>query len=1021
MSINVVCRIRPRVGAEANQPEGFTTSGNKLIFRQPEKDEIQFKTIYGESATFKEVYNGHVANLVNHFLQGYNVCLIGFGPTGSGKSYIIEGSKGTRGGLVPCIIEGIFSQLQRKTNSGGGGNGGKTSPKLYFQMCEVYNEIVSDLQNRNNRDLELEFTPQVGTQVKGLTRRDVGDANECLNYFFEGKTNRTNSMTDLGPTSQRASAFFTFELNQHVSEGGHGGRKVNYVSKFTVVDLAGAEKLADDLTALRMREGPTLNKSIVAFGQVVQTLSSPSEAEFVNYDESKTTSLMHDVLGGNTWTTVITTLKPTTDPSVGLSVARMARSLANVSNFPVPNDEYVRGLVAKYRSNVSRLKEKIEIYKTSKAGDGSDATSKLMKVHELEGQIIKDNLEKTRMREENEKIYEKLMEIRTKYNELVTQKSSISSELIESEEERLKVSKALVDLQIENSRLKETSDERNFELQNKVLSLENDVLELEMIKEKLEKNNENLNEDSEKLRSEIREISDEYVALKSNFITLTSDHEKEVAKAEELGLELLNLVNTKAALLKEKDAYTVELEKLRSQNEGLTTTLSSAEQQENERSKELTQLRADIEKVRQDMMTRQVENGQAILKLENRKLELERQVMELTKMKDGDIRELKQHHEEDIAKLEAAKEALQKENANFKREIRSADRKLAELSDEVKRLSGEKAQVVMQNAKILSKSKEHMDAYRERLQQYIKDITIFISKVKSKDDPKVQTQLQHSVDMMINEITRTYVEKEKDLGGQYEALENKHKELTARYERLLSSFRKLREEVEEFPSEFAARFKEMKDNAEDIPDSLRSESQMKKDLEYAKKAFYSIERENSELKEKMLAESEKNRNMMAEMQAQFAKAIKETQDGLDSKLAMTTDEKDRKLINQQKIIHNFQTLGIKDNKKAFTTEITRLKEENALLRKMIKGNAEGGGGTVKNATSVRREIKDFTRNKLEEIEKERSKLLVTSALAEEKAQRLQGFVDTRLSEYAAQISQLKAKLAKATKASQQQL
>ena len=454
----MVCRIRPKVGSEANQPDGFTSSGNKIIFRQPEKDEIQFKSIYGESATFKEVYNGHVANLVNYFLQGYNVCLIGFGPTGSGKSYIIEGSKGTRGGLVPCVIEGIFSQLQRRSQR----NQDKP-PKLYFSMCEVYNEIISDLQNRNNRDLELEFTSQTGTQVKGLTRREVGDSNECLNYFFEGKTNRTNSMTDLGPTSQRASAFFTFELNQHSSES--GGKRVNYLSRFTVIDLAGAEKLADDLTALRMREGPTLNKSIVAFGQIVETLSSTSDSEFVNYDESKTTSLLHDCLGGNSWTTVITTLKPTTEPSVALAVARTARSLSHITNFPVPNDEYVRGLVSKYRANLARLREKIDIYKNSKVGDGSDAATKLMKVHELEGQIIKDNLEKTKMREENEKIYEKLMEIRTKYNELVSQKSSISAELIESEEERLKVSKALVDLQIENNRMKENSDERNFELQ----------------------------------------------------------------------------------------------------------------------------------------------------------------------------------------------------------------------------------------------------------------------------------------------------------------------------------------------------------------------------------------------------------------------------------------------------------------------------------------------------------------------------------------------------------------------------
>ena len=539
------------------------------------------------------------------------------------------------------------------------------------------------------------------------------------------------------------------------------------------------------------------------------------------------------------------------------------------------------------------------------------------------------------------------------------------------------------------------------------MSLENDVLELEMIKEKLDKNNDILKEDTDKLRTEIRELSDEYVALKSNFLTLTSDHDKEVAKSEELGLELLNLVNTKAALLKEKDAYTVELEKLRSQNEGLTTTLSSAEQQENERNKELTELRKDIERVRQDMMTRQVENGQAILKLENRKLELERQVMELTKMKDSDVRSLKQHHEEDVAKLESAKQSLLRENQVMKREISKAERRMSELTHEVKRLSGERAGLVVQNSKILTKSKEHMDSYRDRLQKYIKDITIFISKVKAKDDPKVQIQLQQSVDIMLKEITRTYCEKEKDLSDQYETLAAKHKELTARHERLLANFRKLRDEAEEFPSEFLSRLEEMKDV--DIPDSLRNESSLKKDLEYAKKAFYSIEKENNELKEKLLAESEANRVAISDMQAQFTKVIEETKQGLDSKLSMTTDEKDRKLISQQKIISNYQALSVKDNKKVLNTEISRLKEENSLLRKMMKSNSGGRGGG-EGSVSVRKEIKDFTRNKLEDLEKERSKLLVKSSLAEEQVSRLQKFIDTRLLEYSQQIGDLKKQL-----------
>jgi len=51
-----------------------------------------------------------------------------------------------------------------------------------------------------------------------------------------------------------------------------------------VVELPGAEKLAEDPTQLRMREGPTLNRSITAFGNLVAKLAaSPKSTRVINY------------------------------------------------------------------------------------------------------------------------------------------------------------------------------------------------------------------------------------------------------------------------------------------------------------------------------------------------------------------------------------------------------------------------------------------------------------------------------------------------------------------------------------------------------------------------------------------------------------------------------------------------------------------------------------------------------------------------------------------------------------------
>lgn len=56
------------------------------------------------------------------------------------------------------------------------------------------------------------------------------------------------------------------------------------LSTFTVVRLPGAEKLAEDLSRARVREGPTLSKSIVSFNKLTADIARQPEAErVINY------------------------------------------------------------------------------------------------------------------------------------------------------------------------------------------------------------------------------------------------------------------------------------------------------------------------------------------------------------------------------------------------------------------------------------------------------------------------------------------------------------------------------------------------------------------------------------------------------------------------------------------------------------------------------------------------------------------------------------------------------------------
>jgi len=80
-----------------------------------------------------------------------------------------------------------------------------------------------------------------------------------------------------------------------------------------------------------------------------------------------------------------------------------------------------------------------------------------------------------------------MQEMKAKFNELVQSKAELQAELITSEEEKLKVSKALIELQIENTRLQEAVQNGQFDTSAKMLHAENDMLELNLREERATK------------------------------------------------------------------------------------------------------------------------------------------------------------------------------------------------------------------------------------------------------------------------------------------------------------------------------------------------------------------------------------------------------------------------------------------------------------------------------------------------------------------------------------------------------
>ncbi|NXN25271.1 CCD78 protein, partial [Nycticryphes semicollaris] len=97
-----------------------------------------------------------------------------------------------------------------------------------------------------------------------------------------------------------------------------------------------------------------------------------------------------------------------------------------------------------------------------------------------------------------------------------------------SEEEKLKISKELVDLQIETNRMKEQYETENFELKNMILALENRVRELELCSQRVTGERDALQERLQALETSRKELADEYIILKSNYLALGKELDQEV-------------------------------------------------------------------------------------------------------------------------------------------------------------------------------------------------------------------------------------------------------------------------------------------------------------------------------------------------------------------------------------------------------------------------------------------------------------------------------------------------------------
>lgn len=233
--------------------------------------------------------------LLDSAFKGYNACLFAYGQTGSGKSYSMMGSyiqdvvdidSIDNSGVIPRFCRELFLRISELDPD--------TTVSIDVNYFEIYNEKIHDLlaaNNSNNRaPLKVREHPEWGPYVVDLSVHSIKTYDELRDCLLLGNKNRATAATAMNEKSSRSHSIFSIELC--LSDGADGADSSRR-SKVSLVDLAGSERIGNSLNSEeKIRQGVSINKSLLTLGKVISSLAEQKRNQFVPYRESVLTWLL---------------------------------------------------------------------------------------------------------------------------------------------------------------------------------------------------------------------------------------------------------------------------------------------------------------------------------------------------------------------------------------------------------------------------------------------------------------------------------------------------------------------------------------------------------------------------------------------------------------------------------------------------------------------------------------------------------------------------------------------------------
>jgi len=312
-------------------------------------------------ATQSRVYEDLGIEMLDHSIEGYNVCIFAYGQTGAGKSYTMMGRmEPEQKGIIPLMCEDLFKRIEDMQPH--------VQSTVEVSYMEIYCERVRDLLNPKNKNnnLRVREHPIMGPYVEDLSKLVVKSYTDVDFLIDEGNKARTVAATNMNETSSRSHAVFTLIFTQKRYDL-QTDLTTERVSKISLVDLAGSERAnATGAQGARLKEGANINKSLTTLGKVISALAELSASkdikkkkkDFIPYRDSVLTWLLKENLGGNSKTAMIAAISPADiNYEETLGTLRYADRAKQIMCKAVINEDSNGKLIRELKEEIYRLRE----------------------------------------------------------------------------------------------------------------------------------------------------------------------------------------------------------------------------------------------------------------------------------------------------------------------------------------------------------------------------------------------------------------------------------------------------------------------------------------------------------------------------------------------------------------------------------------------------------------------------------------------------------------------------------------